>query len=60
MSKWIQNSKRLICEEQPEAEEDEKSSEEAKNYKDGEVSMDNDSISLEQNDIKISNVPSKT
>lgn len=55
MSKWIQNNKRLICEEQPE--EDESST--GRNYKDGEISIDNDSISLEQNDIIISNVPSK-
>jgi len=47
MSKWIANSKRLICEEKPEAEEDEEGS--TPGRKNQEQSQE--SIFIEQNDI---------
>lgn len=51
MTKWIQHSKRLICEEKPENEEDDCDEEGKRNNMVAEVSVDNESISLDQNDI---------
>jgi len=51
MTKWIQHSKKLICEEKPENEEEDVEEESKRKNMQAEVSLENDSISLDQNDI---------